>query len=89
MTHAIRTLTTAVLRLLVLGASSSARPERSRNGHRVPLALGSYWGMAFLFLNVPILMLRILDEEAMLRQELEGYADYTRHVRSRLVPGLW
>ena len=55
----------------------------------VPLALGSYWGMAFMLLNVPILMLRILDEEAMLRQELEGYADYTRRVRSRLVPGLW
>ena len=55
----------------------------------VPLALGSFWGMAFMVLNLPILMLRILDEEAMLRQELEGYADYTRHVRSRLVPGLW
>jgi protein-S-isoprenylcysteine O-methyltransferase Ste14 len=55
----------------------------------VPLALGSYWGLAFMVLNVPILMLRILDEEAMLRQELEGYAGYTRRVRSRLVPRLW
>ena len=55
----------------------------------VPLALGSYWGVAFMGLNVPILVLRILDEEAMLRQELEGYADYMRHVRWRLVPGLW
>jgi protein-S-isoprenylcysteine O-methyltransferase Ste14 len=55
----------------------------------VPLALGSYWGLAFMVLNLPILILRILDEEAMLRQELEGYADYTRRVRSRLVPGLW
>jgi protein-S-isoprenylcysteine O-methyltransferase Ste14 len=45
--------------------------------------------MAFMLLDVPILMLRILDEEAMLRQELEGYADYARRVRSRLVPGLW
>ena len=55
----------------------------------VPLALGSYWGLALLLLNVPILMLRILDEEAMLRQELDGYADYARNVRYRLVPGLW
>ena len=39
----------------------------------VPLALGSYWGLAFLLLNVPILMLRIRDEETMLRQELDGY----------------
>ena len=55
----------------------------------VPLALGSWWGLAFLLLNVPILVLRILDEEAMLRQELDGYADYMRKVRYRLVPGLW
>lgn len=55
----------------------------------VPLALGSWWGLAFLLLNVPILILRILDEEAMLRQELDGYTEYTRAVRYRLVPGLW
>jgi protein-S-isoprenylcysteine O-methyltransferase Ste14 len=55
----------------------------------VPLALGSWWGLAFLLLNVPILVLRILDEETMLRQELDGYADYMRTVRYRLVPGLW
>ena len=55
----------------------------------VPLALGSWWGLVFLLLNVPILVLRILDEETMLRQELDGYADYMRKVRYRLVPGLW
>jgi protein-S-isoprenylcysteine O-methyltransferase Ste14 len=55
----------------------------------VPLALGSWWGLAFLLLNVPILVLRILDEEVMLRQELDGYTDYMRTVRYRLVPGLW
>jgi len=53
------------------------------------LALGSLWGLAFLLLNVPILVLRILDEEAMLRQELDGYTDYMRSVRYRLVPGVW
>jgi protein-S-isoprenylcysteine O-methyltransferase Ste14 len=55
----------------------------------IPLALGSYWGLVFMFVNVPILMFRIRDEEAMLRWELAGYLDYTRHVRYRLVPGLW
>jgi protein-S-isoprenylcysteine O-methyltransferase Ste14 len=55
----------------------------------VPLALGSYWGLIFMFVNVPILILRILDEEAMLRRELDGYISYTRRVRYRLVPGLW
>lgn len=55
----------------------------------VPLALGSYWGEVFMFVNVPILMLRIRDEETMLKQELKGYVDYMRHVRYRLLPGLW
>ena len=55
----------------------------------VPLALGSYWGLAFMGLEVPILVLRILDEEAMLRHELDGYLAYTRRVRYRLVPGFW
>jgi hypothetical protein len=50
----------------------------------VPLALGSYWGLAFMLLTIPILMVRILDEEAMLRRELDGYAAYTRSVRYRL-----
>jgi protein-S-isoprenylcysteine O-methyltransferase Ste14 len=55
----------------------------------VQLALGSYWGLLFLVLNVPVLILRILDEEKMLQQDLGGYSDYTGKVRYRLVPGLW
>jgi len=55
----------------------------------VPLALGSYWGLLFMLLNVPVLMLRILDEEKMLGSELEGYTAYARTVRYRLIPGLW
>lgn len=55
----------------------------------VPLALGSYWGLILVALNVPVLMLRIHDEEAMLRQDLAGYDDYAHAVRYRLVPGLW
>jgi protein-S-isoprenylcysteine O-methyltransferase Ste14 len=34
-------------------------------------------------------MVRLLLEEGTLRAELEGYADYTRHVRYRLCPGVW
>lgn len=54
-----------------------------------PLALGSWWGLLFLLLHLPVLMLRILDEERMLAAELDGYAAYMRRVRCRLVPGLW
>ena len=30
-----------------------------------------------------------ISEEAMLRQELDGYMEYTRQVRFRLLPGIW
>ena len=43
----------------------------------------------FVIVFVPVLALRILDEEAMLLRELDGYAEYTRSVRYRLVPGLY
>src|SRR5262249_17856597 len=55
----------------------------------VPLALGSYWGLLLVLAAVPILVLRILDEEHMLRRELDGYEAYARNVRWRLVPGVW
>jgi protein-S-isoprenylcysteine O-methyltransferase Ste14 len=55
----------------------------------VPLALGSYWGLLLAFTGVPILVLRILDEEDMLRRELEGYEAYAQDVRYRLMPGVW
>jgi len=32
---------------------------------------------------------RILDEEKMLEEELNGYIDYTREVQYRLVPHVW
>jgi protein-S-isoprenylcysteine O-methyltransferase Ste14 len=55
----------------------------------VPLALGSWWGLAVLALVLPVLVWRILDEEKLLAKELPGYIDYEQKVRYRLVPYLW
>ncbi|MGV0626385.1 methyltransferase family protein [Mycolicibacter minnesotensis] len=55
----------------------------------VPLALGSYWGLIFLLPGLALLVLRLLDEEQLLTEELVGYRQYTRDVRYRLVPHLW
>lgn len=55
----------------------------------LPLALGSYWGLAGALISVPILVVRILDEEQLLTQELGGYRQYTRRIRYRLVPHFW
>jgi protein-S-isoprenylcysteine O-methyltransferase Ste14 len=55
----------------------------------IPLALGSYWGLVFVILVLIVLALRIRDEEKLLRHELDGYREYTRKVRYRLVPHMW
>ena len=54
-----------------------------------PLALDSYWGLLATILALPFLALRIDDEQKMLRQELDGYDEYTQKVHYRLVPGVW
>jgi protein-S-isoprenylcysteine O-methyltransferase Ste14 len=55
----------------------------------VPLALGSWWGLAILALVTPVLIWRILDEEKFLKNNLPGYREYEQKVRYRLVPYLW
>lgn len=56
----------------------------------VPLALGSWWGLAFiLFPTLPALALRILDEEKALLADLPGYRDYMHVVKYRLIPYIW
>jgi len=54
-----------------------------------PLALGSFWAMLVVALLPPILIARIVNEEKVLLRDLEGYADYCKVVRYRLLPGIW
>jgi protein-S-isoprenylcysteine O-methyltransferase Ste14 len=55
----------------------------------VPLALGSYWALLIIVAGLAVLALRINDEEALLKQDLSGYREYTQKVRYRLVPYVW
>lgn len=55
----------------------------------IPLALGSYWGLLIVAAGFVVLVLRILDEEKLLRADLAGYREYTQQVRCRLVPYIW
>ena len=55
----------------------------------MPLILGSLWSFAVFLAYPAIIAKRILGEEALLKQELAGYADYCRRVRWRLVPFIW
>jgi protein-S-isoprenylcysteine O-methyltransferase Ste14 len=54
-----------------------------------PLALGSTWAAIAAILFLLVFVLRIQDEEKELTEHLEGYADYKRKVRYRLIPGVW
>ena len=54
-----------------------------------PLALGSWWAFPGFLLVVPLIVLRLLNEEKMLCQDLPGYSDYCLRTRSRLLPLLW
>ncbi|MBR0780788.1 methyltransferase family protein [Bradyrhizobium iriomotense] len=55
----------------------------------LPLALGSWWGLAMAPLFLALFVVRIGIEERTLREGLPGYIDYAARVRYRLVPGVW
>jgi protein-S-isoprenylcysteine O-methyltransferase Ste14 len=55
----------------------------------VPMLLSSYLGLiGGIFLTL-IFVVRIIGEEKMLTAELEGYADYKKKVKYRLIPLIW
>jgi protein-S-isoprenylcysteine O-methyltransferase Ste14 len=53
------------------------------------LVLGSWWGLATVPVFAVLLGIRIGIEEKTLRTGLEGYDDYARRVRWRLMPLIW
>ena len=55
----------------------------------MPLALASYWALLTIIPGVLVFAARISDEEEALRQDLDGYEEYTEKVQYRLVPGVW
>jgi protein-S-isoprenylcysteine O-methyltransferase Ste14 len=54
-----------------------------------PLLLGSEVGIAIAVLMTLLLASRIGGEERVLTEELDGYAEYRRKVRYRLLPFVW
>jgi len=54
-----------------------------------PVALGSYWGLIPMA-GIPLgIVLRILNEEKVLRRDLPGYAEYCKKTKYRLIPLIW
>jgi protein-S-isoprenylcysteine O-methyltransferase Ste14 len=54
-----------------------------------PIALGAYWGLVFSAIIGILLFVRTTLEDATLKKELPGYAEYTENVKYKLVPFLW
>ena len=55
----------------------------------LPLLLGSWIGLALSPLFMLGVAWRAVHEERVLRAELKGYDEYTKRVRSRVIPFVW
>ena len=55
----------------------------------MPLVLGSPWSFAIMLLYIPIIALRIRNEEQVLERELKGYTEYKQRVKYKLIPFIW
>ena len=55
----------------------------------IPLVLGSWYSLAVFCCYPAITIVRLLDEEKLLLQELPGYVEYTQKVKYRLIPFIW
>jgi len=54
-----------------------------------PLLLGSWWAFIPAVLTILAFTIRTGLEDKTLQEELEGYSDYAKQVRCRLIPGVW
>jgi len=54
-----------------------------------PLLLGSVYGLLLSLVGLVLVIVRIFGEEKMLTEELDGYDEYKKRVRFRMLPGIW
>ena len=55
----------------------------------MPLVLGSVLSFAITLLYIPIIAKRIRNEEQVLEGGLDGYAEYKKRVRYKVIPFVW
>lgn len=55
----------------------------------MPLVLGSIISFAIMLFYIPIIAARIKNEEKVLEEGLEGYADYNKKIRFKVIPFIW
>ena len=55
----------------------------------MPLVLGSIPSFAVMLLYIPIIAKRIRNEEEVLEEGLDGYAEYKKKVKYKVIPFIW
>ncbi len=55
----------------------------------MPLVLGSPFSFVIMLFYLPIIAKRIRNEEKVLESGLEGYAEYKKRVKYKVIPYLW
>ena len=55
----------------------------------MPLVLGSVISLAIMLAYIPIIARRIRNEEQVLESGLEGYTDYKKRVKYKVIPFVW
>jgi len=54
-----------------------------------PVALGSWWAVLPSIAYIPVIVIRIINEEQVLLRDLKGYEEYRSRIRYRLLPHVW
>ena len=55
----------------------------------IPVLLGSLYALLCFLPYIPVIVVRILNEEKLLTEELDGYEEYKKRVKYRLLPFIW
>ena len=55
----------------------------------IPLILGSFFGLIPFILYPTVIVIRIINEEKVLTEGLNGYSEYKKKVKYRLIPFIW
>ena len=55
----------------------------------IPLVLGSWYSLICFIPYIPVIIVRIINEEKVLENDLDGYTDYKNRTKYRLIPFIW
>lgn len=55
----------------------------------IPVVLGSWWSLLCFAPYIVVIVIRIRNEEKVLEEGLDGYSDYKKRVRYRILPFVW